>query len=309
MKPIYMDIVKHNMLLTSELIKIMKLLEENDIKAIAFKGPTLAQLAYGDITLRQYVDLDVLVHIDNIDKTILLFNNNNYLNTLNLTNYEIDFRKKNFHEISFHNKSNNIAVEIHWNLVDNDHPFDLKRVKYFEDFTFLKLQNYDLNIFQNEKLLLYLCIHGSSHFYERIEWIVDIDRLIRRNYIDWIKFEELILKSDEISRSVYLGLYISFLLFKTPFTMDINMKIKNRLNEEIANLILLNFEKSNLSIINKIIIELKLLVSVNAKIKYIHKMIFKPTLNEIKIIELNKKYYFVYYFIRFYNVFKNIFKT
>ena len=52
------------MLLTSELIKIMKLLEENDIKAIAFKGPTLAQLAYGDVTLRQYVDLDLLVELD-----------------------------------------------------------------------------------------------------------------------------------------------------------------------------------------------------------------------------------------------------
>ena len=49
------------MLMSAELIRIMKLLEKNDIKALAFKGPVLSQMVYGDITLRQYVDLDVLI--------------------------------------------------------------------------------------------------------------------------------------------------------------------------------------------------------------------------------------------------------
>lgn len=62
----YMNIVKHNMLLTSELIKIMKLLEENDIEAVSFKGPILAQLAYPDITLRQYADLDILIKKEDV---------------------------------------------------------------------------------------------------------------------------------------------------------------------------------------------------------------------------------------------------
>ena len=56
-----MDIVKYNMLLTSELIKIMKILEENDIKAIAFKGPPLAQPPSDDLTLRHSVHLALLV--------------------------------------------------------------------------------------------------------------------------------------------------------------------------------------------------------------------------------------------------------
>ncbi len=49
----YLGIVQRNMLMSAELIRIMKLLEENGIEALAFKGPTLAQMAYGDITLRQ----------------------------------------------------------------------------------------------------------------------------------------------------------------------------------------------------------------------------------------------------------------
>ena len=36
-------------------------MKTHDIEALAFKGPTLSQMAYGDITLRQYSDLDILV--------------------------------------------------------------------------------------------------------------------------------------------------------------------------------------------------------------------------------------------------------
>ena len=61
LKAQYMGISQRNMLMSAELIRIMKLLEENGIEALAFKGPTLSQMAYGDITLRQYVDLDILV--------------------------------------------------------------------------------------------------------------------------------------------------------------------------------------------------------------------------------------------------------
>ena len=54
--------------MTSELIKVMKLFEENGVEYISFKGPVLSQLAYGDITLRQYVDLDILIKKEDLRK-------------------------------------------------------------------------------------------------------------------------------------------------------------------------------------------------------------------------------------------------
>lgn len=57
----YLTVTRHNMLLTSELVKVVKRLKENGIDALPFKGPVLSQAAYGDITLRQYGDLDILV--------------------------------------------------------------------------------------------------------------------------------------------------------------------------------------------------------------------------------------------------------
>src|ERR1700731_283387 len=47
--------------LTAELNKILALLESHGIQSIAYKGPVTAQQAYGDITVREFEDLDIIL--------------------------------------------------------------------------------------------------------------------------------------------------------------------------------------------------------------------------------------------------------
>ena len=49
-----------NLLTTGDLLKLLSMLEEHGIAAIPFKGPVLAASAYGDVSLRQYMDLDII---------------------------------------------------------------------------------------------------------------------------------------------------------------------------------------------------------------------------------------------------------
>jgi len=51
-----------NVFLTNKLFEILNLFKKNDILALPFKGPVLAESVYGDLSLRQFVDLDILVH-------------------------------------------------------------------------------------------------------------------------------------------------------------------------------------------------------------------------------------------------------
>ncbi|MEA5619910.1 nucleotidyltransferase family protein [Cronbergia sp. UHCC 0137] len=51
----------NNLSQTRELLRILTQLEKAGIEAIAFKGPALAASAYGNVTLRQFNDLDILV--------------------------------------------------------------------------------------------------------------------------------------------------------------------------------------------------------------------------------------------------------
>src|SRR5262245_37335179 len=52
----------HNRSLTRELLKLLRLFETHEILAVPYKGPTLAATAYGNLSLRQFGDLDILVH-------------------------------------------------------------------------------------------------------------------------------------------------------------------------------------------------------------------------------------------------------
>src|SRR5262249_37383288 len=55
-----------NLLRTAELIEILRDLEEQGIQASPYKGPVLADLLYGDVSLRHFDDLDVFVRMDDV---------------------------------------------------------------------------------------------------------------------------------------------------------------------------------------------------------------------------------------------------
>lgn len=62
LKVAYLLNVARNLMLTKELLCIIADFQEHGIEAVPFKGPALAQAAYGDITLRSFSDLDIMVH-------------------------------------------------------------------------------------------------------------------------------------------------------------------------------------------------------------------------------------------------------
>ena len=49
---------QYNLLLTGALLKLLRLFEAHNIPAMPFKGPVLTAMAYGNITLRQFSDMD-----------------------------------------------------------------------------------------------------------------------------------------------------------------------------------------------------------------------------------------------------------
>ncbi len=61
LKEDYQNNVARNLLLTAELCQILQTFEAAGIEAVPYKGPALAVYAYGNLALRRFVDLDILV--------------------------------------------------------------------------------------------------------------------------------------------------------------------------------------------------------------------------------------------------------
>src|SRR3989442_13911657 len=67
LRPRARESADRNLRLTSELVRILDACSTHGVRALAYKGPTLAVLAYGDLGLRPFRDLDIVVDPADID--------------------------------------------------------------------------------------------------------------------------------------------------------------------------------------------------------------------------------------------------
>lgn len=103
-----------NLFLTQELFKILDLCEMNAIPAIPFKGPALAISLYGDLALRTFSDLDILVRKQDIQRAKTLLLSQGYRLDLSLTKQqEIVFLHSDL-EGGFVRQDGRVRVEVHW---------------------------------------------------------------------------------------------------------------------------------------------------------------------------------------------------
>jgi len=59
-----------SMRLTAELARLSRALQRAGVAALPLKGPLLAEMAYGDVTLRYSIDLDLLVRRQNLERAL-----------------------------------------------------------------------------------------------------------------------------------------------------------------------------------------------------------------------------------------------
>jgi len=303
LKTQYMIIAQRNMLMSAELIRIIELLEKNSIEALAFKGPALSQMAYGDITLRQYVDLDVLVKKEDIYKIDTLLKDRGYQRVLEITPAQEEVYVKNAHDLGLYHPKSGVHFEMHWSLMNEDYPMQIDLDAIWEHPQIVKINGKEIKTFPTEDLLLYLCIHGSKHLWERIEWIKDIDLLIQTQEIDWEKVSEKA-KNRGFETMVYLGLSLTAQLFNTPLPQSVTQHIsKYKVLGELSDFVLKSWQHPQ-STFQQTAAMLKLFPGIRKKLIYLNTILIKPSLNEYWAVDLPKGFYWGYYFIRPYMLLK-----
>lgn len=305
LKDNYFEITKENMMLTSELIKITKLFDQNHIKYISFKGPTLSQAYYGNITLRQYCDLDILVKYIDIKKIIVLLEKIGYKGDYL---YSKDKNSNYLKVITFVNEKLATVIEIHCELISSSYAIDFRNINFFNKIKTIDINNNSLNIFKKEFLFIYLCIHGSKHVFERVSWICDINKLLIDKTINW----KLLIRLSEVlnvKRIILSSIYLASIVFDTKLPSYIKSIIeKDSQVKKISNKILLSLDKNKMSLTS-----LSILISqregIYDKLHFLFKSLFSVKDTDIKFIKLPKYLYFIYFIIRpFRMLLKNLIK-
>lgn len=303
LKAHYMSISRRNMLMSAELLRIMKLLEANNIEALAFKGPALAQMAYGNITMRQFGDLDVLIKKEDIYRVDRLLQPEGYERLLVLTPVQEKIWIRYAHDLGLVHREKGTHFEMHWSLMDEDYPMQLDLDSYREEKQMVEINGREIPAFSTENLLVYLSIHGSKHLWERIEWIKNIDLLIRREEINWEKVIKLS-EGTGFERMIYLGLSLGSELFGSPLPADIRTRIRRTPQIDTLSRFILESWHTPKSTFAKTAAMLRLFPGLKERLLYLHKIILKPSFNEYWFIDLPKGMYWAYYLVRPYLLLK-----
>jgi hypothetical protein len=191
------------------LFRITSLLHDASIPVLAFKGPTLGALAYGNMALRQSGDLDLLVLRKDIHKVATLLHSLGCRPYLPLPPRREAYYHQHHHEHLFFDDELHVSLDIHWALMPPYYSFSMDTRELMERSTTVVLDGKAIPTLGPEDLLLFLCLHGAKHRWEHLSWICDIRELLNaKPDMDW---EEVHRNAGHLGlqRMLALGLELS----------------------------------------------------------------------------------------------------
>jgi Uncharacterised nucleotidyltransferase len=182
-------IARLNLFLTRELIQLLNLFKASGIRALPYKGPLLAATAYGNLSLRHFSDLDILVSREDMLKAKELLTLRGYKPNLELSPSQEAAYLRSQHDYRFIRTHDGLVVELQWKVTKRlfSFPFDFNDV--WSRSEPVALAGAEIMTLRPEDLFLILCVHGAKHRWEQLKWICDIAELVAayRQKIDWGK--------------------------------------------------------------------------------------------------------------------------
>ena len=222
-----------NILLLQELESLIEKFRQGGIEIIILKGAALAYEVYGDIALRGFDDIDILIKRKDRDKIFSILRKCGY----SISQKErLDFSLKYRSQVLFA-KDSKFFIDLHWNLMDLERynkvtNIDLDRIWNNKQPLDIKgISSYQLSL---NDTIIYQCLHlAIQHAFKGLLMCVDINELISK-YKGKINWDSLI--EDVAYYRVKKPVFYAFLFTKRMFNSDIPQWVLDRLKPKMSSL-------------------------------------------------------------------------
>jgi hypothetical protein len=167
-----------NFVRTLTLLDILDATAKAGISAIPFKGPVLAEMAYGNSTHREYADLDLIVDAADVPHVEQLLTARGFEPEFHLSPRQRAAFLQHDCEHPFTRDNGRLVVEVHWRFEPSYVPFALDLNTLRSRLISVSVGGREVRTFCVEDLLLILAMHGAKHCWFRLGWVCDIAGLI-----------------------------------------------------------------------------------------------------------------------------------
>ena len=199
-----LDITVSNLINTQETIRIIKILEENQIPVYAYKGCAWAEWLYGNLGQREFGDIDLLVGVESFQSALSLVSQAGYspdpyrIYLINgAPSIREAFLRTDYHIPMLRKVSKStleFTLEMHWQVAYPRLNFHFPSSEWSDFESFQRIQNESLRSFSNEyQFLLLLMHHGGKERWSKLKYLTDLKAYLARygSVTDWESVMEM----------------------------------------------------------------------------------------------------------------------
>jgi hypothetical protein len=303
------DLFRHNtarnLLRAGELCRILELLAKHGIDAIPYKGAALAVDAYGDLSLRQFSDIDVLIRRCDLRRATEALSAEGYQPEFELSETQQRVFLRWWYVQPFSRGDGIYHLEIHWTIAPHFFSFPFETERLWKRTRTLRVADMEMSVPAKEDLLLMLCVHGAKDSWARLEWICAIAELIRaggaKEALDW----EALMREVEATgsvRMILLGLSLARELLGVELPCEILKRIDgSRALRALSDRVVRNLfreTKRASSFSGKSLFHLRVREKLSDKIRYCARVAVATSPHEWRLFALPPSLYFIYSLVR-----------
>lgn len=215
----------------SELLRVVDLLESLGIRALPYKGPVIAAQAYGDITARQFADLDIILEQRDVRRAGGAVREIGYAPRY-ASLHSPDVGRVIPGEYTYVHPARQTILEFHTEATLRHFPVPPRLSEFLERAVNVDLGGRSVRTFCLEDALPVYCIHGTKDFWERLIWIADIAELLRSfPNTDW----DSVWRTAETLRAdrmLHLGLSLAADVLDAKFQPEVLARVRKDSNAQ-----------------------------------------------------------------------------
>jgi len=167
-----------------QLGRIADALAARGVRFAAFKGVTLAIILYGDLSAREYTDIDLIVPSEALDAAEDVVEALGYVNDHSDRHFRHAFQGYQ-RQLAF-THPDRATVDLHWDFTGNHLPFPLSSADIWGALATVKVGHRPVPAIAGTDLALLLAGHGTKERWRSLGWVVDFAVLVeRRGDLDW----------------------------------------------------------------------------------------------------------------------------
>lgn len=306
----YENNARRNLKFAADLFRILDSLDVHSIVSIPYKGPALAESVYGDLALRSFSDLDILVRRSDVVRAKTIVEELGYAPSLSLTNAEERAYLATGYEYTFDGPGGRNMLELQWGIVPRFYAVDFDCGKFFARAVSASVSGRTVRTLSPEDLLLTLCVHAAKHAWGRLCWLRDIAGVLQAQEIEGSLVEQRAAELG-ISRMFHVTLLLAHRLLGANLPDPIGENLQQDFAvERLCDEVIRRFaagEEYKPGSLHYFRLMIRLRERVADKVCFAVRLIFTPSLGEWRLVRLPESLFFLYRIVRLARLLTRIF--